>query len=484
MGEPSSNRLVSSSDRCKNLYRFIRLRLGEAISDREIARRWSMEWKSFSALKHGKRQVPRVTELVELARILELDSAVVFEIASGAPAEEVHSIVSERNSAKLATLLLKDMGNDSGVDAAEAMNPFRLQVERVNEPMFVLDVQMRIKEVNVLFLQTMGYLREQVIDRSFFELLPPDETSRFMEILASIYRDGAIDNALLRLFDEHRSARHVELQAVRIDDARGNPLGLQCQARDVTGLRAEKEQLETRYAGLNTMVDALPAACFLVDENANVVLKNRIAESIFDSHSFEKNVRALYERALSTGTTVQDLARVTSRTGDAQYFLQIAAPISGLAPITEDPRVVELWIDLTEELRRGDPAVFALLEARFDQAQLHSGHLLEKRRFIRVPFQERIEGIFEGKTISILGGNISGGGMLIRVRDPIPVGAKLTLGWKFPHLSRSIRAHGHVVWRSERYRDEYLAGVEFTEIDDSDRREIAQFVIDTLPKKG
>lgn len=75
--------------RCRNLYRFIRVRMGVELSDRELARRWGMEWKSFSALKHGQRQVPRIDELERLAAILGVEPAAVFEVARGVDAAEV-----------------------------------------------------------------------------------------------------------------------------------------------------------------------------------------------------------------------------------------------------------------------------------------------------------------------------------------------------------------------------------------------------------
>jgi transcriptional regulator with XRE-family HTH domain len=58
------------SDQCKNLYRFIRLILGEDISDREIARRWGMDEKNLRELKKGLRVVPKLSRLESLAQVL------------------------------------------------------------------------------------------------------------------------------------------------------------------------------------------------------------------------------------------------------------------------------------------------------------------------------------------------------------------------------------------------------------------------------
>ncbi|NHN39179.1 PAS domain-containing protein [Pseudomaricurvus alcaniphilus] len=80
----------NSAARCQNIYRFIRLQLGDTLSDREVARQWGMDWSGFAKLKSGARRLPRIEELDALATLLEVPSAVVFEVAMGVPAAEAH----------------------------------------------------------------------------------------------------------------------------------------------------------------------------------------------------------------------------------------------------------------------------------------------------------------------------------------------------------------------------------------------------------
>lgn len=96
----------ADAGRCRNLYAFIRLRLGDALSDREVARRWKMEWKSFAAVKHGRRHLPRLPELEALAGLLGVDAAFVFQVARGVPAREVHRLLEENDAGQLARLFL------------------------------------------------------------------------------------------------------------------------------------------------------------------------------------------------------------------------------------------------------------------------------------------------------------------------------------------------------------------------------------------
>lgn len=86
-------RYQSPSDQCKNLYRFIRLVLGEDMSDREIARRWGVDEKNLRELKSGLRVVPKLSRLEELADILGVRKYYVLEVASGVPADKVYRIL-------------------------------------------------------------------------------------------------------------------------------------------------------------------------------------------------------------------------------------------------------------------------------------------------------------------------------------------------------------------------------------------------------
>ncbi|MBI5779235.1 MAG: hypothetical protein HZA49_07250 [Planctomycetes bacterium] len=76
-----------------NLYRFIRLMMGDSVTDTVIARKWNMDIKNFSDFKFGKNPVPRVERLVTLAKILGIDDHLVYEVAKGKPAEYIHRLI-------------------------------------------------------------------------------------------------------------------------------------------------------------------------------------------------------------------------------------------------------------------------------------------------------------------------------------------------------------------------------------------------------
>ncbi len=57
-----------------------------------------MEWRSFAALKQGRRQVPRVHELEGLAAVLGVPSAFVYQVANGAAPDDVAALLAREQA--------------------------------------------------------------------------------------------------------------------------------------------------------------------------------------------------------------------------------------------------------------------------------------------------------------------------------------------------------------------------------------------------
>ncbi|MEW6027155.1 MAG: hypothetical protein AB1599_07670 [Planctomycetota bacterium] len=91
-----------------NLYRFIRLMLGEDISDMEIARRWGIDPKNFYCFKMGQYPVQRIEKLAELAKVLRINRHLVFEVALGAPAKKVFDLIKNNDLPGLALFFTLD----------------------------------------------------------------------------------------------------------------------------------------------------------------------------------------------------------------------------------------------------------------------------------------------------------------------------------------------------------------------------------------
>ena len=176
---------------CKNLYAFIRLRLGKETSDREVARQWDMEWKSFSALKHGRRQVPRIQELETLARLLKVEPAFVFEVARGVAAKKVHELLQKNDPEKLAQLLVRSV-RSAHADAESREDHFRAILDRATDGVFTADLQGAFREVNQRLCALTGHSVKELLSCSLFDVFCPGEPGRIMQALAPVYQNGEV----------------------------------------------------------------------------------------------------------------------------------------------------------------------------------------------------------------------------------------------------------------------------------------------------
>jgi len=92
-----------------NLYRFIRLMLGQDISNRQIAHRWKMDEKNFHEFKEGNYPVPRLAKLSELAKVLNVDKAILCQVAEGVPAQTIYRLIKTNNNNALIKLISKQL---------------------------------------------------------------------------------------------------------------------------------------------------------------------------------------------------------------------------------------------------------------------------------------------------------------------------------------------------------------------------------------
>jgi c-di-GMP-binding flagellar brake protein YcgR len=114
----------------------------------------------------------------------------------------------------------------------------------------------------------------------------------------------------------------------------------------------------------------------------------------------------------------------------------------------------------------------------------------ERRRFPRLPMDTEIEYCIlnqvEAEYYTTGSKNISSGGLCIIVIERLECGAVLNLKFSLPDLKKIINARGRVAWVKElrigtkKAGDFYEAGIEFMQINKSDRNKIKDYVVSKL----
>jgi len=229
--KPTMRTRADAARRCRSLYRLIRATLGRALSDREIARRWGMEWKSFAALKHGRRQVPRIDELERLATVLALPAADVFAAASSEP--------------------------PAAAPAPEAA--LRLSLERVPDALFTVDGDGRIHDCNGALSLLSGRSGAELAGCALDALVTAESAAAARACVATAARDGQASQADVA-FAAGSAARAVTLRATPVRDAAGALVGAQLVAQE----RRAAPALVDRRVSLERRGSPRAASAFVV----------------------------------------------------------------------------------------------------------------------------------------------------------------------------------------------------------------------------
>ena len=421
----------AGAERCKNLYRFIRLRLGDRPSDREVARRWGMEWKSFVTLKQGKRQMPRLDELETLAALLEVDPGFVFQVGRGFPASEIAALLAREHR-------------------------WRALLERVTDAVFTVDARGRLQDVNERFCTLVGRDAKALAQLPFVDLVTPDSAPRLFAALAAVARDGEAHGIEMGLLEQPGGDRIVELSAVRITDVEGAPIGAQLTARDVTDERRLLRELDSQRRVLQTIYDCVPAACILFDGDGTILAANPLVEGVCLLSASEILGRNAFDvfgnpgpsgcpvtRAFLTGQVEQQVSSMQNRAGQTIYVHRIAGPIVKGGKVE---KVIEMMVDVTRQIEGGDLRVLALCA---NQAEaIRSPNQPERRRVLpravtSFPAQYSHRDREAGATVTSLGV----GGLFLQTQDDEPsVGDEVELEWSLPGDAAPVRARAVVAW--------------------------------------
>lgn len=176
-----------------NLYRFIRLILGEDISDRQIAIRWKMDEKNFHEFKIGNYPVPRLSKLEELASVLGINKHLIFQVASGTNARKVFNLIKKVDLPGQIKLLSKQL-NEAHKTLAESEKRCKSLFEHANDAIFVADAKTgKLINCNNQAEKLTGRSRDEIIGKNRSILHPLRKKSYYTNHFKKHIRIGKIN---------------------------------------------------------------------------------------------------------------------------------------------------------------------------------------------------------------------------------------------------------------------------------------------------
>ncbi len=175
-----------------NLYRFIRLVLGQKIPDRQIAHRWKMDEKNFHEFKEGNYPVPRLSKLSELAKALGLNTYIICQVAEGVSAQKVYKLLKANDHDGLIKLLSAQL-----YEAHKALTKQEKQYhslfENANDAIFIADAKTgEILDCNKEAEVLLGRSKKEIIGMHQAQIHPLQRESYYKKYFKGHVRKGRV----------------------------------------------------------------------------------------------------------------------------------------------------------------------------------------------------------------------------------------------------------------------------------------------------
>lgn len=174
---------------------------------------------------------------------------------------------------------------------AEILTRERNQFFALSPDMFcIVDLNSLFFEVNQTFLDTLGYPREQLLGRSYMDLIVPDDRRSVMDAVRLLTEGTDVDDLNVRALDREGKEHWLQINATLSDDDL-----IYVAARDNTEARLIQEKLRSNEALLKMAEKAARIGAWILDVKTGQTIWSDV---IFDIHELPRGQVPHLEEAL------------------------------------------------------------------------------------------------------------------------------------------------------------------------------------------
>ncbi|TWI64612.1 PAS domain S-box-containing protein [Desulfobotulus alkaliphilus] len=157
----------------------------------------------------------------------------------------------------------------------ESEHKYSKEILNVYEKAFLgyqsLDENGRYIAVNQIWLDTLGYTRDEVIGRSFTDFLHPDWRGKFKEKFSEFKCMGEILGAEFKLLKKNGNCIQVSLTGQIVRDKNKNFLQTHCIFQDITQHRLAEDALREKSLFLHNIIDCISDLVSVTDMEGNFI---------------------------------------------------------------------------------------------------------------------------------------------------------------------------------------------------------------------
>lgn len=168
------------------------------------------------------------------------------------------------------------------IGSAPSAAHLRALIEQASDGIFIADSEGRYTFANQAGCRMLGYAREQIVGKTIFDLIPPEDAGRLLESKQHMLEGGThIADWRLRRSDGSWAA--VEVSAKILPDGQWQGI-----VRDISERKAHQarndallSRLEAERRLLQGIIDILPVGLWLADEQGRITSSNRAGDAIW-----------------------------------------------------------------------------------------------------------------------------------------------------------------------------------------------------------
>jgi PAS domain S-box-containing protein len=211
---------------------------------------------------------------------------------------------------------------------------FRELVEATSDWLWEVDENGVYTYASPRVRQLLGYEPEEVLGRTPFDLMPPEEARRVAEVFSAIAAERR-PFASLENTNRHRDGHLVALETsgIPLFDAAGRFCGYRGIDRDITERNRVEQALRASEAKLAGIISTAADAIISVDEAQRIVMYNEAAQTIFGWSSDEvlgkpldillpERVREIHRQHVQSFSAGPETARKMGDRGRAFFGLR------------------------------------------------------------------------------------------------------------------------------------------------------------------
>lgn len=158
---------------------------------------------------------------------------------------------------------------------------YRTILEGMEDSYYEVDLAGNLTFFNDSLCRLYGYSRDELMGMNYRQYMDDETAREVYQIYNTVYRTGkpstVFDWAAIR---KDGSRRFVQVSISLMHGATGEPIGFQGIVRDISEQKEAEEELRAARQQLSDIIDFLPDATFVVDQDRKVIAWNRAAEEM------------------------------------------------------------------------------------------------------------------------------------------------------------------------------------------------------------